>query len=102
GIEVVDEEALAHPDLGGGQAEARGLVHGVEHVVGELDQLAVDVGDLGGGGAQHRIADDSDVVGRAHDGPNATVAAVGAPPDQPSTEPTSGGAEGHYFAAAPT
>ena len=27
---------------------------------------------------------------------------MGAPPDQPSTEPTSGGAEGHYFAAAPT
>ena len=27
---------------------------------------------------------------------------MGAPPDQPSTEPTTGGAEGHYFAEAPT
>jgi 16S rRNA (guanine1207-N2)-methyltransferase len=27
---------------------------------------------------------------------------VGAPPDQPSTEPTTGGTEGHYFDAAPT
>jgi 16S rRNA (guanine1207-N2)-methyltransferase len=27
---------------------------------------------------------------------------VGSPPDQPSTEPVTGGAEGHYFAEAPT
>ncbi|HAS12240.1 MAG TPA: MFS transporter [Acidimicrobiaceae bacterium] len=27
---------------------------------------------------------------------------MGAPPDQPSTEPAAGGAEGHYFAQAPT
>lgn len=28
--------------------------------------------------------------------------AVGSPPDQPSTEPASGGVQGHYFAASPT
>lgn len=27
---------------------------------------------------------------------------MGVPPDQPSTEPTTGGVEGHYFAEAPT
>ena len=50
-VVVVDEEALLHPHLRGGEPDAGGLVHGDEHVVDELDERAVDLGDLGGAAA---------------------------------------------------
>ena len=46
-VDVVDEQALLHADLRRGQAGAVGVVHGVEHVVGQAGDGAVDVGDLG-------------------------------------------------------
>jgi 16S rRNA (guanine1207-N2)-methyltransferase len=64
--DVVHEQALLHADLRGGQAEAGGLVHRGEHVLGQLHELGVDIGDLGGALAQHRVADLPDLVGRGH------------------------------------
>ena len=36
-----------------------GLVHGLDHVVDQAGQAAVDVGDLGGALGQHRVAEDA-------------------------------------------
>ena len=60
---VVDEQALLHADLRGGQPEAGRVVHRLEHVVGQADERAVDVVDLGGPLLQHRVAEDPDGVG---------------------------------------
>lgn len=91
GVEVVDEQALSDTHLRGSEAEARSLVHRLEHVVGQLDQPVVDVGDLGRGGPQHGIADHSDAVGSCH-GTEATVGSLSTPPGQ----------DDHYFSASPT
>ena len=53
---VVDEQLLLHADLRRGQAEARRVVHDLEHLVGQAHQLAVDVDDLGRRGLQHGVA----------------------------------------------
>ena len=66
GADVVDEEALLDAHLRGGQADTRGLVHGDEHVVGQLDQVLVDLGDVLGGLAQDRVAEHADLE-RSHD-----------------------------------
>ena len=42
---VDHDQALVHVDLGGGQADALGLVHGLEHVVDQLAQGGIDRGD---------------------------------------------------------
>ena len=64
--DVVDEDPLLDADLRAGQAEAGGLVHGGEHVVGQARELAVDVGDLPRPLAEDGIADQADLVGRGH------------------------------------
>ncbi len=60
--DVVDEEPFGDAHLIGGQAHARLVVHGLEHVVGELRDAAVDVGDLFGASGEHRVADLADRV----------------------------------------
>ena len=62
-VEVVDEQAPLDPDLGGGQAGADRLVHGLHHVVDQLHQGAVDVVDRLGHLAQHGVAVGADGVG---------------------------------------
>ena len=42
-VEVVGEEALAHPDLGGGQADALFDTDGGVHAVDERDEIAGDL-----------------------------------------------------------
>ena len=58
---VVDEKALAHPHLRGGQTDPPRLVHGGEHAVAEASDRAVDLGDLRRLRAQHRIAEQPDL-----------------------------------------
>ncbi len=85
--DVVDEEPLAHPDLGGGQAQTGGLVHRVEHGLDQARQITVDVGNLAGPLLEHRVADDPDVEG-AHRDQGSGAGSVAAMP-------------GHYFDAQP-
>ena len=59
---VVDEQALLHADLVGGQPHARGVVHGLEHVVGQLAQGGVELGDVRAREAQHGIAEHADGI----------------------------------------
>ncbi len=54
--EVVNEKALRHPHLGRGQTDARGLVHGSEHLPAQIGQRPVDIGNLGSHPPQHRVA----------------------------------------------
>lgn len=96
--EVVDEEALLHTNLRRGQTHARSVVHGVEHVVGQFDQAAVDVGDLRCALSEHRIADDADAIGARHDR-KATVTPVPGP-SHPSPSDAANG--GQYFSERPT
>jgi hypothetical protein len=60
---VDHDQALVHVDLGGGQADALGLVHGLEHVVDQ--PLQGGFGQFGGGngdrlGAQARVGEFED------------------------------------------
>lgn len=66
GADVIDEETLLHTDLRGGETEAGGGIHRGEHVVDQLVELAVDLGDLVRLLAKNRVADDTNGVGR-HD-----------------------------------
>ena len=61
---VVDEHALLYTDLGRGQADAGGLVHGLHHVVGELLERPVDLVDFRRPLAQHGVAVETDGVPR--------------------------------------
>ena len=61
-VEVVDEDPLLDADLRRGQADAGRGVHRLDHVLGELDQRAVDVGDVLGHPLEHGVADDPDLV----------------------------------------
>ncbi len=54
---VGHQHPLVHVDLGGGQADAVGRVHGFEHVGHELLQLGVERGDRRGAGAQARVGE---------------------------------------------
>ena len=62
-VQVEHEQPLLHAHLGRSQAQARGGVHRCNHVLGQARQATVDVGDLGRSQAQHRIAEDPDLVG---------------------------------------
>ena len=65
-VDPVGEDAQSDADLRCGQPGARGVEHGVLEVLDQHAQLLVEVGDLGGGGAQDRVAEESDVLDR-HD-----------------------------------
>ena len=54
--DVDDGDALADADLRSGQAHAMRGVHALEHVVGQLAQLVVELGDGGGRLLQYRVA----------------------------------------------
>ena len=51
-----DEQAAQDPDLRRGQPDAVGVVHERRHPLGEPGELLVEVLDLVGAHAQHRIA----------------------------------------------
>jgi hypothetical protein len=53
--EVHHHDLLVHVDLGRGQADARGFVHGFKHVVDQLTQGVVELRHRFGDGAQARI-----------------------------------------------
>ena len=90
-VEVPDEQALLHADLRRSQAEAGGRVHGLDHVVDELHEAGVDVGDVGRLLLEDGVSDHTDLVGR-HEG-QATVATV------PSPQPKRAD---HYFSPDPS
>ena len=77
-VEVVHEQALLDADLGSGEPEAGHVVHGLDHVVDQTDERAVDVGDVGGTLLEHGVAVDADGVG--HGGRQGTVHASYADP----------------------
>jgi hypothetical protein len=54
--DVDDGEALGDSDLRGGEADAVGLVHGLEHVGDELFKFAVEGGDGFGWSFQHEVS----------------------------------------------
>ncbi|MCY1436602.1 hypothetical protein D9M71_527310 [compost metagenome] len=55
--EVDDHDALVHVDLGGGQADAGSVVHGLEHVVDQLAHGVINHLDGLGDRAQARIGE---------------------------------------------
>jgi hypothetical protein len=59
---VHDEEADADAHLGGGEADAGGVVHRLEHVVGETAEIGGDLGDRIGAAAQPGVGMDQDVA----------------------------------------
>ena len=59
---VVDEEALLHAHLRGGQADPGGLVHRFEHFLTQAHQGSVHVGHVSSRGAQDGVADDPDLM----------------------------------------
>ncbi len=63
--DVVDKEAPLHTYLGGSEADAGCGVHRLDHVLGKADEAPVDVVDLTGTLAQHRVTEHADVV-RGH------------------------------------
>src|ERR1035437_10606373 len=56
---VVDEESFLNADLIGGEPDARGVVHGLDHRLREGGDLGVDVLNLGRRRGQHRVTVDS-------------------------------------------
>ena len=63
-VDVKGEDPQTHADLRGRQASARGVHHRVGQVFDQLTQLLVEVNDLDGGTAQHRVTEDPDVLDR--------------------------------------
>ena len=59
---VVDEEALLHAHLWGGQTDPGGLVHRLEHFLAQAYQSSVNIGHISGRGAQDGVADDPDLM----------------------------------------
>jgi len=59
--QVHHHHALVHVDLGRGQADAGGGIHGLEHVVDQLGKRRVEHGHRLGDGAQARIGEFEDV-----------------------------------------
>src|SRR4051812_49064011 len=57
GLDAVDEDAVQDPDLGGGQADAVGVVHQRAHALDLLAQVVVEPLDPARLGAQDRIAE---------------------------------------------
>ena len=60
--EIHHHDALRHPDLDGGETDAGGGVHGVEHVVHEGADVVGDRLDRGGNALQQRIGQDDERV----------------------------------------
>jgi hypothetical protein len=58
---VEGEDAQAHSDLRGGEANAVLLAHGLFEVPDEVAQLKVEVADRVRGGAQYRVAEQPDL-----------------------------------------
>src|SRR5690606_36878267 len=56
------EQALGHAGLRGGEAHAVGGVHRLDHVGGEALQVSVELRDLAGAAAKHRVAVVADQV----------------------------------------
>ena len=50
-VEIHDDDALGDADLHGGQPDAVGLVHGLQHIVDQTADFAVNLGDF----ARHRF-----------------------------------------------
>ena len=63
-----NDDLLEDADLRGGQAAAVGLVHGLEHAVGELLHVAVDVLNRGALGLEALVGCEHDIVHKAHAG----------------------------------
>ena len=59
-VAVVGEHPQAHTELRRGEPGAACVLHRVPQVLDQVAQLRVEVGDLGGGGAQHRVAEQPD------------------------------------------
>jgi hypothetical protein len=64
--QVVDEEALTNTNLWSSEAEARFFVHGLEHVVDQTYERAIDIGDIFGHLLENRIAIVTNAVRGAH------------------------------------
>ena len=63
-VDVPHHDLLLHTDLWRRQRDARArVVERVEHVVDETRHLAVDLGDGGGLGLQHGVAEGADLAG---------------------------------------
>ena len=65
-FEVIHEHALSDPDLWCGQSQPWFLVHRLEHVFGQLDERAVDIGDLTSHLFQYRVAILPDLIRTTH------------------------------------
>ena len=62
--QVHGDDALGHAHLNGGEPDAGGLVHGLEHVLDQLLHLRVDLLDRFGDEPQPLVGDDEDVAQR--------------------------------------
>ncbi|MNT39871.1 hypothetical protein D3C72_1761540 [compost metagenome] len=56
--DVEHQHALRHADLDGGEPDARGVVHGLEHIVGKATDVGIDGFDRGRDLTQDRIGED--------------------------------------------
>jgi len=65
-VKVVDKEPPLHTNLWCGQADSRLGVHCFKHAPAQLPELAVDVDDVLGDLAEHRVAKQPNVVGGRH------------------------------------
>ena len=63
-IDVIGEDPQPHADLGGREAGTRRVHHRVGQVFDQLAQFLVEIDDLDGGSAQHRITEDPNVHDR--------------------------------------
>jgi len=60
GIPVINEDSKADTDLGGGQANARSLIHGFKHVLHQLAQAIVKDSHVLGFGVEDWVTSDTD------------------------------------------
>ena len=95
---VVDEEPLLHTHLWGGQADARRLVHRLEHLVAQADERSIDVSHVVGPRPQNGVADHSDLTGC-----HASKATVGVVEDSngDALAQPDGDATDHYWSGSP-
>ena len=68
GIEIDHRHTLGHTDLDSGEADAAGVLHGLEHVVHEAPERTVDLRDRLGKQLQPRIGR-FDELENGHGGP---------------------------------
>ena len=95
---VVDEEPLLHAHLWGGQADARRLVHRLEHLLAQADERSIDVSHVVGPRPQNGVADHSDLTGC-----HASKATVGVVEDSngDALAQPDGDATDHYWSGSP-